>query len=107
MGTHAVESKWGLRKVVPYAFYVLKSPAFRERFGNNRGKWLVETKSKRRMNHLIEETSKRAPRTNQLFLFTTFDQVKIGDVLKAPIWSRVGEDDPVALVDVGSDFITG
>jgi hypothetical protein len=99
MATYPVRSRWATNKAGPYAAYI-NSPAFWERFGINTGYWLVITTGEGRMRHLMQKTQQTVGEGARCFLFTTWAQVNNQDtnVLTAPIWSQVGEAEPIYLL---------
>jgi hypothetical protein len=86
--------KFGLEKVVVGADYIM-SPAYKARFGDNAGRWLVVTTSAVRMKNLMHQTSQTEK--SRAFWFTTVDHTRQGNVLTAPIWWQVGDSRPQAL----------
>lgn len=78
------------------AVYV-QSPAYKARFGDNTGCWLVVTTGLRRLEHLRRQVQ-QIPGVSNLFFFSTLDQVKTRNVLSEPIWWHAGRSEPVALL---------
>ena len=113
------ESVFG-NKVRMFGSYI-RSSQFRERFGDNRAFVLCVTTSPKRLKFLMEQTEKTGGPDGKFFLFTTFRDLWIdplqmeavrlsqrrGDwpgiepyqvnVLKAPVWSMVGEPQKISL----------
>ena len=50
------------------------------------------------MRNLMAQTEREAGVDAEVFLFTTFDQLKPSTVLAEPIWWQVGEQDPTRLL---------
>ena len=97
--THS-RNRFGREKVAPGLMYI-KSAAYKARFGDNSGKWLVVTTGGTRMEHLMRRTEKVAKEQAGAFLFTTLDQLREGNVLTQPIWHQVGRSGtkPLFVVD--------
>jgi hypothetical protein len=95
--THSNE-RFGREKVAPGLAYI-KSGIYRERFGDNSGRWLVITTGEVRMKNLMRQTERVAGNQAGVFLFTTFNRLENANVLLRPIWSQVGQTNPVALFD--------
>lgn len=96
MASHSNPS-FGRDKVAPYTAYI-GSPQYRKRFDSNSGRWLVVTTGRRRMRNLMRQTRRRVVgRLAEIFYFTVFDDVEVGNVLMDPIWWRVDSSEPVAL----------
>ena len=94
--THS-NPKWGIEKAAPYALYI-QSPAYKNRFGHNSGRWLVITTGKVRMQNLIAQTRQEAGTLARTFWFTTLPLVKASaNVLTSPIWWRTDWQEPGAL----------
>jgi hypothetical protein len=84
-------------KVAPGLAYI-KSPAYKARFGDNSGRWLVVTTGRIRMRNLMRQTQQVVGTDARIFLFTIFDQLKTGNVLTEPIWWQAGMGEPIALM---------
>lgn len=96
--SHAATS-FGQEKVAPGIAY-LKSQAYRQRFGDNSGRWLVVTTgSQRRLDSLIHQTHQVAGQEAHLFWFTTFAEVEQHNILSSKIWHRTGAEEPLPLFD--------
>jgi len=93
--THANE-RFGREKVVPGLAYI-KSSEYKARFGDNSGRWLVVTTGRVRMRNLMRQTHQVAGAGAAIFLFTTFDQSKTGNILTDPVWWQVGREEPTPL----------
>jgi len=96
--THPNE-RFGREKVAPGLAYI-KSPQYKARFGDNSGRWLVVTTGGVRMRNLMRQTRQVAAAGARAFLFTTFDQLKSGNVLTWPIWWQVGREERVPLLKI-------
>ncbi len=83
---------FGKEKVLPGIAYILSS-AFRKRFGDNSGRWLIITTGERRLLNLKRQVEAEAGEGASIFYFTTFDQVRPETILSAPIWHRGGDSD--------------
>lgn len=89
---------FGLEKALPGAAY-MGSPAYKQRFGQNSGRWLVVTTAgQRRMENLIRQTEQKAGRDAALFYFSTFEQLKTHDLLTAQIWLQAGSRNSCSLL---------
>ncbi len=89
---------FGWEKSLAGSAYI-KSKAYRERFGNNSGRWLVITTSDIRMKHLMKQTEKMIHKDADLFLFTTFQDFFSGNALQERIWSKCDMDSKVSLLE--------
>lgn len=89
--------RFGREKVAPGLVYI-KSPAYKERFGSNSGRWLIVTTGQVRMKNLLGQTQQLAGAEAHIFLFTTFDQLHTDNILTDPIWWQVGRDNPVPII---------
>lgn len=96
MATHA-NLNFGWEKSVAGSAYI-KSEAYRERFGNNSGRWLVITTGETRLKNLMKQTRKMVEKDSDLFLFTTFQDFFSGNPLQEKIWNRCGLDTKVNLL---------
>jgi hypothetical protein len=84
-------------KILPGLKWI-KSDAYKRRFGDRRGRWLVVTKSMRRLEYLRETAHRVAGIEAFLWNFTTFDDLTPQTIFTQPIWYRGGEESqPVAL----------
>ena len=97
MATHDNLS-FGWEKSLAGSAYI-KSKAYRERFGNNSGRWLVITTGDVRMKHLMKQTEKMIHKDADLFLFTTFQDFFSGNALQERIWSKCGLDTRTSLLE--------
>jgi hypothetical protein len=95
MATHD-NSSFGIEKAAAGAAYI-QSPAYKDRFGANAGRWLVVTTGETRMNNLIQQTKTRVSQYPQLFYFTTLEQIINHNVLTASIWWQVDKGETQAL----------
>lgn len=96
MATHA-NLNFGWEKSVAGAAYI-KSKAYRDRFGNNSGRWLVITTGETRMKNLMKQTRKMVEKDSELFLFTTFQDFFSGNPVQEKNWSKCGLDVKVDLL---------
>ena len=97
MATHDNPS-FGWEKALAGAVYI-KSKVYRERFGNNSGRWLIITTGNSRMKHLIKITEEETKGDANLFLFTTFQDFFSGNALQEKIWSKCGLNTKVTLFE--------
>lgn len=96
MATHA-NLNFGWEKSVAGSAYI-KSKAYRERFGNNSGRWLVITTGETRMKNLMNQTRKMVEKDSNLFLFTTFQDFFSGNPLQEKIWIKCGLEEKINLL---------
>ena len=82
-------------KVAAGAAYI-ESEAFRERFGDNSGRWLVITIGELRLKHLLRQTNRAGG--GGMFYFCTFDQLVKSNVLTSPIWHLELRAEPITLL---------
>jgi len=85
-------------KILPGLAY-LKSEAYSRRFGHKSGRWLVVTTGEKRLNNMLRQ-AKRA-KAKGIFYFTTYAQITVDSILRAPIWQRADRDDRLPLVYTG------
>jgi hypothetical protein len=97
MATHDNLS-FGWEKSLAGSAYI-KSKAYRERFGNNSGRWLVITTSDIRMKHLMKQTVEKVKGDAGLFLFTSFQMIFSRNALSERIWRKCGTDQEVGLLE--------
>ena len=96
MVTHCNPS-FGRYKVLPGVAYI-KSSAYKSRFGNNHGVWLViTTGGKRRLSNLMQQTTEKVGENAQFFFFTSFSNINNCNILNSPIWKHVRENNPISL----------
>jgi len=89
---------FGLEKALPGAVYI-QSPAYRRRFGQNSGRWLVVTTAgDRRIGNLMRQTEARVPQHANLFSFTTLELLNTGNALTSKVWFHLGSSQPSALM---------
>lgn len=93
--THT-NTRFGKEKVVPGLAYI-RSTAYKARFGDNSGRWLVVTTGPTRMQHLMQQTQQVAGAGAGTFLFTTMTWLEDVNVLTDPVWHQVGKERPVAM----------
>ena len=86
--THA-NRRFGREKVAPGLAYIL-SAAYKARFGDNSGRWLMVTTGTVRMRNLQKQTRQVAGPDAGAFRFTTLDQLTSGNAVIDPIWWQVG-----------------
>ena len=98
MATHDNLS-FGWEKSVAGVAYI-KSKAYRERFGNNSGRWLVITTGDIRMKHLMKQTVKMTEKNADLFLFTTYQDFFSRNPLQEKIWSKCDLKQKTTLFEV-------
>jgi len=96
MATHA-NLNFGWEKSVAGSTFI-KSKAYRERFGNNSGRWLIITTGETRMKNLMKQTRKMVEEDTDLFLFTTFQDFFSGNPLQEMIWRKCEMDEQVCLL---------
>lgn len=90
-------TRFGREKVAPGLAYI-KSPEYKARFGDNSGRWLVVTTGRIRVRNLMRQTQQAGRTEARIFLFTTFDQLKTGNILTEPVWWQVGREEPIPLL---------
>ena len=93
--THT-NTRFGREKVAPGYAYI-RSGAYKARFGDNSGRWLIVTTGETRMKHLMRQTRQMLASGVKTFLFTVKDKLKDDNVLIEPLWWQVGKEEPVAL----------
>jgi hypothetical protein len=94
--THS-NPKFGRDKVAPGIAYI-HSQAYKERFGANAGRWLIQTSGQRRMRNLMQQTQRTAGDSSGFFYFTTEHLFfNSENVLTDPIWWQVGKQEPTSL----------
>ena len=82
--------------MVPGVTYI-RTEAYKARFGDNSGRWLVVTTGDVRMKHLLKQTGQVLGSHAGIFLFTTFDRITAGNILTSAIWWQVGKGRPCSL----------
>ena len=97
MATHD-NLNFGWEKSLAGSTYI-KSKVYRERFGNNSGRWLVITTGETRLKNLMNQTEKMTRKDANLFLFTTFQDFFSGNPLQEKIWSKCEMDSKVSLLE--------
>jgi hypothetical protein len=101
MATHSNPS-FGRDKARPYASYI-NSPKYKSRFGSNEGIWLVVTSGQeKRLKNLMRQTKEKTGDNSGMFLFTTLNQLTIGNILTSPIWRQVDNDNLIPLISTTS-----
>ncbi|MGA7193344.1 MAG: hypothetical protein WBW94_06900, partial [Anaerolineales bacterium] len=89
---------FGLEKALSGAAYI-ESSAYKKRFGSSSGCWLVVTTAgEKRMSNLMEQTKEKVGKRADLFYFTTFEDLKKGNLLTHEIWHQAVVAHPVALI---------
>ena len=102
MATHSNPS-FGRDKARPYASYI-NSPKYKSRFGSNEGIWLVVTSGQeKRLKNLMRQTKEKTGDNSGMFLFTTLNQLTIGNILTSPIWRQVDNDNLIPLISTTSE----
>ena len=97
MATHSNPS-FGRDKARPYASYI-KSPEYKSRFGSKNGMWLVVTSGQeRRLQNLMHQTKDKTGDNSGTFLFTTLNQLAIGNTITSPIWRQIDNDNLMSLI---------
>jgi hypothetical protein len=97
MATHSNPS-FGRDKARPYASYI-KSPKYKSRFGLNNGMWLIVTSGQeKRLQNLIHQTKEKTGDNSGMFLFTSLNQLAIGNMLTSPIWRQIDNDNLMPLL---------
>lgn len=82
---------FGRDKAGPGAAY-LESEAYRARFGDNAGRWLVVTRGgEGRLASLLAQAEQVAGAGALLFLFATWERLAAGNPLLDPLWWVAGE----------------
>ena len=90
-------TRFAKEKIAAGAAYIA-SPAYKARFGENSGAWLVIAKTPNRMKFLIHTTRQASIRgEHKLFFFSHLELVKQGMPLTSPIWLQVDWQQPAAL----------
>ena len=84
--------------MTPYAAYI-GSPAYKARFETDVGDWLIVTLGERRMSNLMRQTGKTVGARAGRFHFTHWNLLEVGNVLTTPIWYKVENDEPIALLN--------
>lgn len=82
-------------KVTAGAAYI-QSEAYKKRFGDNSGCWLVVTTGETRLKHLLREANRAVG--NGVFFFCTFEQLSAVNNLTSPIWQQEPGGKPMALL---------
>jgi hypothetical protein len=89
-------ARFGREKALPGIAYI-RSPAYKDRFGYNSGRWLVVTTGRVRMKNLIRQTHQVLGKAAKVFFFTTFDLIETNNILIDHIWWQVDGVDPISL----------
>ena len=83
-------------KVLPGLAYI-NSPAYRERFGANTGRWLCVTTGAERLQNM-KNAAEKVGKAAQAFYYTTFAKaLEPGAFFVKSIWSRPTHEQEVAL----------
>ncbi len=89
---------FGSEKSLPGAAYI-NSPAYKNRFGQNTGRWLVVTTAgERRMKNLMHQTDEKVGGRANLFFFTTMKYLGSNDILASDIWYQFSSKEPLPLI---------
>jgi hypothetical protein len=98
MATHDTPS-FGIEKAAAGVAYI-KSKQYQNRFGSNKGNWLIITTGEIRMRNLIHQTKERVSEDERnLFFFTTFNQIKDNNFFSSPIWRKLDQGELVSLLE--------
>ena len=84
------------QKIAVYEAY-LASGQYQQRFSKTSMRVLIVTSGERRLQHLLQTTEKSGG--DEKYWFTTFPQVTPKNILTAPIWRMLGEDELKPLID--------
>ncbi len=95
MATHDLGS-FVVEKAVA-GWHYLQSPAYKSRFGDNGGCWLVVTTTETRRKHLMAHIHRALGANAAAFLFAQLSQLQKVNVFSTPIWWQVGKDKPISL----------
>jgi len=97
MATHDNPS-FGREKAKAGVAYI-KSYAYKERFGNNSGRWLIVTKGREtRIKNLMKQTKTSVGLDVNLFFFTSLDELGNCNILVHPIWRQIGRSNLTSLL---------
>ncbi|MCL4247391.1 MAG: replication-relaxation family protein [Anaerolineae bacterium] len=77
----------------------IKSPAYRQRFGYNAGRWLVVTTSDMRRGNMQELAERELGKAAAAFYYTTKNLTEQYNPLIEPIWFKGAEETPTALFE--------
>lgn len=88
---------FGREKVAPGLAY-LRSQAYKVRFGDNAGRWLIITTGQTRLKNLITQTRQSVGPAANVFFFAVFDELDRANFLTSPIWWQAGKKEKVALL---------
>ncbi|MFC2065196.1 replication-relaxation family protein [Chloroflexota bacterium] len=98
MSTHDNPS-FGMEKIAPGVAYI-KSQAYKTRFGDNRGIWLIITNGGNiRLRNLMKQAENYAGEDSRRFYFTSIKEGLPDALFNFPIWKQVGEEDLKALLE--------
>jgi hypothetical protein len=61
------------------------------------GRWQIVTTGKVRTKNLVQQTTQSAGSGSKAFLFAPFEQLADKNVLTEPVWTKPGNDLPLAL----------
>jgi hypothetical protein len=100
-----LEVDWGTHDLGSFAreklgagMAYLRSDAYRVRFGDNAGRWLIVTKAEQRLDHLRQQAERVDSTSAGTFLFTTLERVKSSNILADPIWQPAGSSGRLSLL---------
>jgi hypothetical protein len=97
MSTHDNPS-FGREKVAPGVAYI-KSALYKNRFGQNSGRWLVVTNGgKTRLKNLMTQTKENAREDSSLFFFTSIKDLENNYPITSPIWRQNGQEEKRSLI---------
>jgi hypothetical protein len=89
---------FGAEKSLPGGYYI-QSPEYKQRFGQNSGRWLVVTTAgEKRMQNLLGQTEEKAGKNASLFLFSTYSKISISNLLQDKVWLQGGTKALISLV---------
>jgi hypothetical protein len=95
MATHDLTS-FAIEKAIA-GWHYIQSSAYKMRFGDNSGGWLVITTSDTRRIHLMDCVQRAIGADSTAFLFTTLTEAQQFNPLIDPIWWQVGQAGPRTL----------
>jgi len=99
MSTHDNPS-FAMEKAVPGVAYI-RSSAYKERFGNNTGRWLIVTNgNERRLRNLMDHTHKLIGPDIKLFFFTSLRSLVSNNALVSPIWCQTDINESTSLLTI-------
>jgi hypothetical protein len=96
MATHDLNS-FLTEKAISGCEYV-RSQAYKKRFGDNSGCWLVTTTTDARRHNLSHYIANALKKDDAAFLLATIPDLQEGNVLSKAIWWPAGKSRPISLV---------